>query len=72
MQKSLSLAFATAHVALLTMKVDLPNMSSHCRPPLDLSKVFLGHSTARVVTAIPLEPTSGIVGMNPSVLAPHR
>ena len=70
MKKGLSLAFAAGLVAGLAVKFDLPDVSSHCLPPPDLSMVFLRCTAAHIISAIPLKPASRIVGVYPSVLAP--
>ena len=69
-KESLSLAFPAGLVAGLAVKFDLPDVSSHCLPPPDLSKVFLRRTAADIISAIPLKPAARIVGVCPSVLAP--
>jgi hypothetical protein len=69
-KKSLSLTFAAGLVTGLAVKFDLPDVSSHCLPTPNLSKVFLRHSAAHIISAIPLKPAARIVGVYPSVLAP--
>ena len=70
MKKSLSLVFAAGLVTGLAVKFDLPDVSSHCLPPPNLSKVFLRRTAAHIVSAVPLKPAARIVGLYPSVLAP--
>ena len=70
-KESLSLAFAAALVAGLAVKFDLPNVSSHCLPAPDLSKVFLRRTAAQIISTILLKPAARIVGVYPSVLAPN-
>ena len=70
-KEGLSLAFAAGLVAGLAVKFDLPNVSSHCLPAPDLSKVFLRRTAAHIISAIPLKPAARIVGVYPSVLAPN-
>jgi hypothetical protein len=69
-KKSLSLAFAAGLVTGLAVKFDLPDVSSHCLPSRYLPKVFLWHSAAHIVSAIPLKPATRIVRVYPPVLAP--
>lgn len=45
-------------------------MTRHRLPALDLTRVFLWDPTAHVITAVPLEPASWIILVNPSFLAP--
>jgi hypothetical protein len=47
-KKSLSLPFAAGLVSRLTVTFNLPNVSSHRLPPLDLAKVFFRHSAVRI------------------------
>jgi hypothetical protein len=71
-KKSLSLAFAAGLVAWLAVKFELSDVSSHCLPPPNLPPVFLRHSAANIISAVPLKPAARIVGVYPSLLAPHR
>ena len=69
-KKRLSLAFAAGLVTGLAVKFDLPDVSPHCLPAPNLSKVFLRHSAAHIIPAIPLKPAARIVGVYPSIFAP--
>ena len=71
MKKSLSLPFAAGLVSRLAVTFDLPNVSSHCLPPPNLPKVFLRHSAADIISAVPLKPAAWIVRVYPAVLAPY-
>jgi hypothetical protein len=71
-KKSLSLAPPARQVAWFAVALDLPNVSSHRLPSSYLSLVLFRNSATHVVTTVPLEPTSGIVWVNPSLLTPHR
>ena len=70
-KKSLPLTFAAGLVTRLAVKLDLSDVSSHCLPPPDLSKVLFGHSAANIISAVPLKPAARIVGVYPSVLPPY-
>ena len=72
MQESLALAGTAEKVTWLAVPLDLPHVPPHRFPSLDLPSVFIGHPTAHVVTAIPLEPTARVVRMKPSLMAPDR
>jgi hypothetical protein len=71
MQQRLALTRATREVHRLAVPLDLPDMAPHCLPALDLPRVFIHHSAANRVTAIPLEPAAWIVGVNPSLRTPE-
>ena len=51
---------------------DLRHVSTHRLPAPDLSRVLFWHSPADVVAAIPLKPSAGVVGMDPTLLEPQR
>jgi hypothetical protein len=72
MQESLALARTAEKVTWLAVPLDLPHVPPHRFPSLDLPSVFIGHPTADVVTAIPLEPTARVVRMKTSFVAPDR
>jgi hypothetical protein len=56
----------------LAVPLDLPDVSAHRLPSPDLPPVLVGQAAAHVVAAVPLEPTARVVGVNPTLLAPHR
>lgn len=68
-KKSLSLVLAAGPVTRLAVKFDLSDVSSHCLPPPDLSKVFLRHSAAGIISTGPLKPAARIVGVYPTARA---
>src|SRR3984893_10848497 len=51
------------------MLLQLRNVASHRAPSLDLSQV-IRMPPPRIISAIPLEPSAGIVRVNPSFLPP--
>ena len=72
MQQGLSLPSAAGEVARLALPLDLPDVPAHGLPSPDLPLVLVGQAAAHVVAAIPLEPAARVVGMDPSLVAPHR
>src|SRR5579875_1958323 len=70
MQQNLALARAACQVSRCTVSPDLRDMPSHCFLTLDLTYIFFRHAAAHIVTAVPLKPSTGIVGMYPAILPP--
>ena len=67
--KDLTIAPGTTVAGLITVfavAFDLRHVATHSVPAPDLSRILFWYSPAHVVTAI-----ARIVGMNPTLLAPH-
>src|SRR3974377_1397362 len=71
-QHGLALPGAAGQIARFTMPAYLADMAGHCLPAFALGPILARNSTAHEVTAIPLKPTTRIVGMNPPLVAPCR
>src|SRR6476646_3132343 len=72
--KDLTIAPGTTVAGLITVfavAFDLRHVATHSVPAPDLSRILFWYSPAHVVAAIPLEPSARIVGMNPTLFAPH-
>jgi hypothetical protein len=69
MEQGLSLASPAIQIEARAMFLQLRNMTSHSAPSFDLSQI-IGMPPAGVIAAIPLEPATRIIGMNPSFLSP--
>src|SRR5262245_32523010 len=72
LEHGLPLPRPAGQVARLAVPLDLPDVPAHRLPSSDLPPVFIGHAAAHVIAAVPLEPTAGVVGVDPTLLAPHR
>src|ERR1700674_2795037 len=72
MKQGLALASAARQVARLAVTQDLPYMTAHGFPALDLARILLGQPPAHVIPAIPLEPAARVVAVNPAFSAPKR
>src|SRR5215207_757334 len=70
-QQRLALAAPAQEVAGLAMFADLVDVATHRRPTPDLARV-VGHTAAEVIAAVPLKPATGVVRMDPTLLAPNR
>ena len=70
MQQGLALARSARWVSWLAVPFNLRNMSPDSLPSPDLARVLFRRAAAHIVAAVPLEPTSRIVGVNPSLLTP--
>jgi len=68
MKQRLALARRASQITLVEIPLDLDDMPPHCLPPFDLAAVLLGHASAHIVAAIPLEPASRVIWMNPALL----
>src|SRR5262245_31052128 len=71
-QQGLSLARPAAGIARLAMRSDLRDMTPDGLPSFDLAFVFVGHAATHIVSAIPLEPSARVIGVNPTLPAPLR
>src|SRR5262245_43466391 len=71
-QQRLPLAAPAEEVARLTIFLHLPHMTEDCFPALDLPAIFVRHAPAHVIAAVPLEPATRIVGMDPAFALPFR
>src|SRR5690349_5109237 len=72
MQQRLALASAAGEVAELAVALDLPHVTADRPPALDLSCVLVRHAAAQIVAAVPLEPATRIVLVQPSFATPFR
>src|SRR5262245_43555893 len=72
MQQRLPLAASAEEVARLTILLHLPHMTADCFPALDLPAIFVTHTPAHVIAAVPLEPSTRIVRMDPAFALPFR
>ena len=61
MQQGLPLTGAAKEIAGLTIIANLCNVAPKRLPAFDLPLVFVRHSAAQVVAAIPLKPAARIV-----------
>jgi hypothetical protein len=71
MQQCLSLFAMATKIAGMASLFDLRYVTHHCFPSFYLPKVIFT-SAAHIVTAIPLKPSSGILGMYPAFFLPDR
>ena len=69
-QKGLPLAGTTQKITCCTVHPHLCDVAPKGFPALDLALVLFRQAATHVVTAIPLEPATRIVWMNPSFLLP--
>jgi hypothetical protein len=69
-QQRLALAPSAAQVPRLAVLLDLPYVPAHSFPTRDLPAVLLRHATTHVIAAIPLEPATRVVRMDPPLGAP--
>jgi len=72
MQQRLALTAPAQEIAGLAMAFDLGDVPANSFPAPDLAGVLGRHAAAHIVTAVPLEPTARIIGVNPSLSAPDR
>src|SRR5690348_6270338 len=70
MQKRLALARPTEQIAALAIALDLAHMPADGAPAADLPAILLGQAATHVITAIPLEPATRILGMDPALAPP--
>src|SRR5262245_53181032 len=71
MQECLTLPLAAGEVTLFTVPPDLCDVSLDLLPTPDLPRILLRHAASHVIAAVPLEPATGIVGVQPALPAPH-
>jgi hypothetical protein len=71
MKQSLSLTRPARQVPRFTVLLDLRDMPPDGLPTFDLAGIFFGYAATYVIAAIPLEPASRVVFMDPAVLAPN-
>src|SRR5947209_13073736 len=71
-QQCLPLTRAAKWISWLTIHFDLIDMATKCLPALDLARVLIHDSAAEVISAIPLEPSTRVVRINPTFRAPFR
>ena len=62
---------AAREVARIAVGANLREVPGHRLPAADLA-LIVGMAPAHVITAVPLEPSARIVGMDPALLAPVR
>src|SRR5579859_2757382 len=72
MEQRLALTRPASVVSRVAVALYLPDVPAYRLPAPDLSPVLIRDSPAHVIAAVPLEPASGIVRMQPSLLAPDR
>jgi hypothetical protein len=70
-QQSLTLTWSARWIARLAVSPDLRDVPSDCLPALDLACILVRHPSTHVVAAVPVEPATWIVGMNPTLFAPN-
>ena len=70
MQKRLSLSSPAIEGARRAVRFDLRDVATHRAPTFDLPLV-VRTPAAHVVTAVPLEPATRILMIDPTVLLPH-
>lgn len=71
MQKCLPLFGSTLEVAFSAVFTKLCNVSLHCLPSFDLAPV-IRTASSHIVSAVPLEPSSRVVRVEPALLEPVR
>src|SRR4030095_1240633 len=71
MKQSLSLTRPARRVSRFTVLLDLRAMPSDVLPTFDLGGIFFGHAATHVIAAIPLEPASRVLFMDPAALSPN-
>ena len=71
-QQGLPLTRSAKGITWLAVLFDLRDVSSKRFPSFDLALVLLRHPSAHEVSAIPLKPAAGIIGVKPTVSTPHR
>lgn len=71
MQQSLALARTAPPVTGLAGAAKLSNMPTNCNPSTNLSLVFVWHAPTSIVAAVPLEPSTRVVGMYPALRTPN-
>lgn len=69
MQKRLALAAPAGEIAAIAIFLNLTNVTAHHLPAFDLS-LIIRHTTAHVITAIPLKPAARIIRVNPALAPP--
>src|SRR5262245_19956169 len=72
MQHGLALARTAMRIAGLAILLDLPDMAVDSLPALYLAAVFFRQAVAQVITAIPLEPATGVFFVDPALAPPFR
>ncbi|POH29861.1 hypothetical protein ATY30_14220 [Sinorhizobium americanum] len=70
MQQSLALTRPAPAIPRLASPTKLSDMAANSSPTDDLSLVLARHATTLMVSAVPLEPATRIVGMYPSLGSP--
>lgn len=71
-QKCLPLHRAARIITGITVLFKLANVPTDSFPAFYLSRIFDGRAATHVVTAIPLKPPAGIIGMHPAFAPPFR
>src|SRR6056297_2549571 len=69
-QKGLPLLFPAIEQKRGAVLPYCPDMPFNCLPPLYLPGVLVGHPSPVIIPAIPLEPPSRVLGMDPALLQP--
>ena len=65
MKQRLALSRSTLKLADRAIFLDLSNVAAHGDPALDLT-LIIEVAAAIIIATIPLEPTSGVVRVNPA------
>ena len=68
----MALPWPTSKIVSFAVPLDLTNVAAHRSPSSNLSPILIRYSATKVVSAIPLEPAAGIVGVDPTLSAPDR
>ncbi len=71
MQESLPLFGTARQISGDAVLGHLGQVTLHCFPSMDLTVIIIG-APAHKITAVPLEPSPWIIGMNPSLREPDR
>ncbi len=71
MKQRLALPAPASQVATLTVFFQLSRVAANGTPTSDLAQVIF-MAAAKVISAIPLEPSARIVGMDPAFAPPFR
>src|SRR5579859_1138897 len=72
LQQRLPLARTAENIPRLAILPDLRLVALEGFPSFDLPRVLARQAAAHIIAAIPLEPASGIIGINPALLPPGR
>src|SRR6476659_10188451 len=71
-QQGLALTATAGKVTRLAVALDLTDMPAHGLPALDLPRILVRATASQIVSAVPLEPASRVVGVQPALPTPLR